>query len=113
MTEKEIKGQSNSRGIFAKGSEAYVAFNLGGHLLKPLRVPHVALVIGNAPRLGILQLLRDVENGNSGAAHTVDLGDQQPQATSATGDDDDLLGEVDLAMQAVRELVAKLVEERN
>lgn len=46
-----------------------------GNLLEPLAIPNIALIIRNAPSLGVLQLVRNIEDGDSGAAHAVDLGD--------------------------------------
>ncbi|EEY19282.1 predicted protein [Verticillium alfalfae VaMs.102] len=42
-----------------------------------------------------------VEHGDGGAAHAVDLGEEEAQARGAARDDDDLVGEVDVARQAV------------
>ncbi|CRK23229.1 hypothetical protein BN1723_002986 [Verticillium longisporum] len=82
------------------GGRAEVALDLGGGGGELGLVGHVAGVVGDAAGGAVLHGPR-VEHGDGGAAHAVDLGEEEAQARGAARDDDDLVGEVDVARQAV------------
>jgi hypothetical protein len=76
--------------------KSYIFLDLPRNTLKLRLVRDVAPVVRDTPGLSVLEVPH-VQHRHGSAAHAVDLCDEQTKATRASGDDNDLILEVDVA----------------